>query len=118
MERHLVADTNDLDEDGERVITEIDGQEIAVFRIDGDYHALPNYCIHQSGPLCEGELTGHMTVGEDNWEWKYDFSEDIITCPWHGWKFDVTTGKNIKDERYVVPTYDVEVENDQIYVIR
>lgn len=118
MERYHVAETSELDQDGERVITEIDGQEIAVFRIDGDYHALPNFCIHQSGPLCEGELTGHMTVGEDDWEWEYDFSEDIITCPWHGWKFDVTTGKNIKDERYVVPTYDVEVENNQIYVAR
>lgn len=118
MERHLVAKTNELAENGTRAITEVDGQEIAVFRIDGEYHAIPNYCVHQAGPLCEGELTGQMTVGEDDWEWEYDFSERIITCPWHGWKFDVTTGKNIKDDRYVTPKYDVEVDEGRVYVLR
>ncbi|MFB6068947.1 MAG: Rieske (2Fe-2S) protein [Halobacterium sp.] len=116
--RYRVADADALAEDGSRVIAEVEGQEIAVFRVDGDYHALPNFCIHQAAPLCEGELTGRMVVGDDGWEWEYVQEGEIITCPWHGWKFDVTTGENVKDESYAVPTYDVEVEDGDVYVRR
>jgi nitrite reductase/ring-hydroxylating ferredoxin subunit len=116
--RYRVADADELAEDGSRVIADVEGQEIAVFRVDGDYHALPNFCIHQAAPLCEGELTGRMVVGDDGWEWEYVQEGEIITCPWHGWKFDVTTGKNVKDESYAIPTYDVELDDGDVYVIR
>ncbi|MFB6157660.1 MAG: Rieske (2Fe-2S) protein [Haloferacaceae archaeon] len=116
--RHRVASMADLAEDGSRVIVEVEGQEVAVFRVDGELHALPNFCPHQAAPLCEGELTGRMVVGSDGWEWEYVQEGEIVTCPWHGWKFDVTTGKNIKDEAVAIPTYDVEVDGDDVYVVR
>ena len=118
MTRHRVAEEAELAEDGSRVITEVDGQEIAVFNVHGEYHAIPNFCVHQAGPLCEGDLTGQVVVGEDDWEWLWDDDERIITCPWHGWKFDVTTGVNIRDDRYAVPRYEVEVEDGAVYVNR
>lgn len=116
--KYKVADTSDLAEDGERAFIEVDGVEIAVFNIKGEYYALMNYCVHQGGPLCEGELRGRYDVGDDDWEWTYDDAEKNVVCPWHGWKFDVTSGVNINDERYVTPTYQVEVENGEIYVMR
>ncbi len=118
MTRHRVAETAELASEGSRVITEVDGQEIAVFNIDGELHAVANYCVHQAGPLCEGDLTGRMVVGDDGWEWNWDDRETVITCPWHGWKFDVTTGRNIQDDRYAVPRYEVEVEDGSIFVTR
>ena len=117
-ERYRVGDADELEEDGSRIIADVAGQEIAVFRVDGDYHALPNFCIHQAAPLCEGELTGRMVVGDDGWEWEYVQEGEIITCPWHGWKFDVTTGKNVKDESYAIPTYDVQIDDGTVYVER
>jgi nitrite reductase/ring-hydroxylating ferredoxin subunit len=117
-ERYPVAETTELSEDGSRVITEIRGQEIAVFRHDGDYYAVANYCIHQGGPLCEGALSGHMTTAEDGWDWRYDDEEKYVVCPWHGWKFDITSGRSPKDDRYAVPTYDVEVEDGTVYAVR
>lgn len=114
---HKVASVDDL-ESGDRVIVDIEGLEIAVFCIDGDYHAVANYCVHQSGPLCAGELTGHVTVAEDGWNWKYVDDDRMISCPWHGWKFDVTTGLNLQDERYKVPTYETIVRDDDVYVVR
>jgi nitrite reductase/ring-hydroxylating ferredoxin subunit len=117
-ERYSVADTTELSEDGSRVITEIRGQEIAVFRHDGDYYAVANYCIHQGGPLCEGALSGQMITGEDGWDWHYNDNEKYVVCPWHGWKFDITSGRSPKDERYAVPTYDTEVEDGTVYAVR
>lgn len=115
--RHKVADEGELATDGDRVVAEVDGKEVAVFRIGGEYYAALNYCVHQGGPLCEGELTGEMMVGDDNWEWLYDEEERIITCPWHGWKFDMTTGENIQDHRYVIPQYEVIVTDGDVYVV-
>jgi len=117
-DRHAVAATDELEEDGSRVIAEVAGQEIAVFRYDGEYHAVANFCIHQAGPLCEGALTGRTTVDDDGWSWNYDDDEKYVMCPWHGWMFDITTGRSPKDDRYAVPTYDVEVEDGTVYVLR
>ena len=115
-QRHRVATTEELAAK-ERIIVELDGIEIAVFRTNGEYHAVLNYCIHQSGPLCEGSLGGKMTT-DDDFTWNFDSEPRVVTCPWHNWKFDIKSGKNIHDERYRVPTFDVEVEDDDIFLIR
>jgi nitrite reductase/ring-hydroxylating ferredoxin subunit len=116
---HEIATVEELSNDGDYVIEEVKGQEIAVFRIEGEYYAVANYCIHQGGPVCEGgELTGHLDVAENDWDWTYEKEGKIISCPWHAWKFDVTSGKNIADERYSVPTYDVIVRDDTVFVKR
>ena len=116
-ERHKVADASDL-EPGERAFVQIDGVEVAVFNVEGEYFALANYCVHQGGPLCEGELTGRYGMADDDWAWTFDTTEQNVVCPWHGWKFDVTTGENIDDDRYVTPTYDVEVDGGEVFVRR
>lgn len=115
-DRYYVCDADEIAASGDRVIADVRGQEIAVFNIDGDYHAVANYCPHQAGPLCEGSLRGRMETGDDGWEWRYVDAEKNITCPWHAWKFDVTTGRNINDDRYAVPTYDVVLEDGDVYV--
>lgn len=115
--RHRVADTADLAEDGSRVIAEVAGNEIAVFRLDGEFYALSNYCVHQAGPLCEGAVTGKWTIDDDGWGWQYDESEKCVMCPWHGWTFDIDTGTNIADSRYSVPSYEVEVDGEGVFVI-
>lgn len=115
--KHRIATVSELESEGSRVIEEINGREIAVFNIGGEYHAVLNYCVHQSGPLCHGGLTRDVQVGEDGWTWEYATEEQIIACPWHGWKFDIETGQNIDDERYRVPTYETEVVDGDVFVI-
>lgn len=115
--QHKVAEVEELEADGDRVVAEVDGKEVAVFRIDGEYYATLNYCVHQGGPLCEGKLTGEMVVDDDGWEWLYEDEERIITCPWHGWKFDLTTGENTQDRRYVIPQYEVVVTDGDVCVV-
>lgn len=116
--RYKVADEAELAEEGSRVIEEVEGVEIAVFRIDDDYHAVANFCPHQSGPLCEGQLTGDIRGAGDGWRFRMQDDGRVISCPWHGWRFDVRTGQNLQSTRYRVPTYDVEVEGGAVYVVR
>jgi len=118
-ERHLVGKTSEFTSPDDRIIVEIRGSEIAVFQLDGEYHAIANFCPHQSAPLCEGEITGKIVADEETgWDWQYEPTQKHIVCPWHGWVFDVTSGKSIDTDRYRTPTYEVEVEEGDIYVIR
>ena len=117
MTRHKVATTEELGEN-ERIIVEVDGVEIAVFNVGGDYHAVLNYCVHQSGPLCEGALSGRLRAEAPEFIWEYDDEPRVVTCPWHNWKFDIVTGANIRDDSYNVPTFETDVEDGDIYVHR
>ncbi len=73
-------------------------REVAVFNVDGAYHAIENGCPHQGGPLAEGRLDGA-----------------IVTCPWHAWCFDVTDGKMTMGFTSV-DAFDVQVEGSTISV--
>lgn len=115
MDKHQIADVEDF-EDGSRMIVDIGGREIAVFRVDGEFHAIVNYCIHEGGPLCEGALRGDLTVADDGWSWTVDRPDRIVSCPWHGWQFDIETGENVDDDSYRVPTYETIVEDGTVYV--
>ena len=78
---------------------EIEGVEIALFNIGGNFYAINGICPHQGGPLAEG-------VVEDT----------IVTCPWHGWEIDVTTGACQTDSAVTQKKYDIKVEEDDIFI--
>ncbi len=85
---------------GEGRIFEPDGLTIAVFNVGGKFYAMDNTCLHRGGPLGEG------------------FCENsVVTCPWHGWRYDVTTGGCVEGDPSVkVKIYPVKVENEEIQV--
>ena len=78
---------------------EVNGKQLALFNVDGTFHVIDNTCLHRGGPLGEGELEG-----------------SVVTCPWHGWQYDVTTGANTMDESEKVERYEVKVEGDAVLV--
>lgn len=84
---------------GQAKTVEVDGKQIAVFNCDGTFYAIDNTCKHQGGPLGEGELDG-----------------TVVTCPWHGWTYDVTSGGSPDDPDCAVDTYEVRVEGNGIMV--
>lgn len=86
---------------GMREVFEIDHNLwVAVFNVGGKFHAIEDVCTHDDGPLAEGELEGH-----------------VIECPRHGAQFDVRTGKVLRLPAVTpVPTFDVRVEDGEIYV--
>jgi nitrite reductase (NADH) small subunit len=73
--------------------------EIALAHCDGGFYATQGHCIHLQGPLGEGALEGC-----------------VLTCPWHGWQYDVRTGENEFDRAIQLRTYEVEVGEGEIRV--
>jgi len=132
--RHVVCRVEELPP-GQRKIIEVDNKSIGVFNIGGQFYALRNVCPHQFAPLCEGRITGTRLPSEVG-EYKWGMDGQIIRCPWHGWEFDITTGKSIfnphrvrvksyevvvesgeNDENPAVEKYDVEVEQEMIVLV-
>ena len=82
---------------GTGLVAEVNGQAIAVFNVDGVYYAVDNTCVHRGGPLGEGELEG-----------------EAVTCPWHGWQYNVKTGGCINNPSASVKSYQIKVEGTDV----
>jgi nitrite reductase/ring-hydroxylating ferredoxin subunit len=78
---------------------EVDGKQVALFNCGGMFYAIENECKHQGGPLGEGDLDG-----------------TIVTCPWHAWTYDVTSGASPDDPDCRVGCYPVRIEGDDVLV--
>lgn len=110
MKRYIVCHTDELPH-GERKIVDAGGRSIGVFNVHGEYYALRNTCPHQQAPLCLGKITG-TTLPSGVHEYIYEREGEIIRCPWHGWEFDILTGKSIfNPHRVRVKSYEVTVES-------
>ena len=93
-----VAKKDEINE-GEGKVINVNGKEIALFNVDGNFYAIDNTCKHAGGPLGEGMLDGN-----------------VVVCPWHHWKYDVMTGKSTVNPQIKVDTYEVKVEGNEIRV--
>lgn len=119
MTDYVVAETQDLDEDG-RLNTELRGREIGIFKIDGDLYAYTSWCAHQSGPICEGDLggTAAATFDKENLETTTEWVKDgkVLRCPWHNWEYDVESGESISKDGVRLPSHEVREEDGEIVV--
>ena len=93
-----VASTSEL-APGQCKVVSAEGTEIALYNVDGKFYALDNVCIHKGGPLGEGSLDG-----------------PIVTCPWHGWQYDVITGTNTSNPSLRVKSFKVSVNETDVLV--
>lgn len=112
--RFVVCKADALDS-GERLLVHLDGKSVGVFNVKGDYFALLNYCPHRGGALCEGPLAG-TALPTDERQFVYGHEDAILRCAWHGWEFDVRTGRYLVDPKIRARTYHVEVEQNQLVV--
>ena len=130
MTRHVVARVGDIPP-GERLITNVAGRSIGVFNVEGRFYALRNSCPHQGGPLCLGRTVG-LVLATRPGEISYTREGEILRCPWHGWEFDLATGRSVFDpnrtrvksypvevdvEELQAETYAVEIERDRVVVV-
>jgi nitrite reductase/ring-hydroxylating ferredoxin subunit len=78
---------------------QVNGKAVALANVGGTFYAIDNTCLHRGGPLGQGALDG-----------------TVVTCPWHGWQFDVTTGKVAQNDTVGVGCYATEVRGEEVYV--
>jgi nitrite reductase/ring-hydroxylating ferredoxin subunit len=77
----------------------VEDRVIALFNVDGSFFALDGVCPHQGGPLGKGQLSGC-----------------IVTCPWHGWQFDVRSGQHQLNAKFSHTRYDVRTEEGSLLI--
>jgi 3-phenylpropionate/trans-cinnamate dioxygenase ferredoxin subunit len=135
MGKHVVAAVRDLPPGSRKLVT-VKGRPIVVFNIDGAFYGLLNRCPHQGGSLCEGKLIG-LVESSGPGDYRYSRQGEILRCPWHGWEFDLRTGRSrcepdriqakryevtvapgraLADGPYVAETFPVTVEEDFVVV--
>jgi nitrite reductase (NADH) small subunit len=78
---------------------QVAGTPVALANIGGKLYAISNTCLHRGGPLGQGQLEG-----------------TVVTCPWHGWQFDVTTGNAVMNPAAAVVCFQTEVQGEEVYV--
>ncbi|WP_309120000.1 Rieske (2Fe-2S) protein [Paenibacillus sp.] len=114
MELYPVAAVENIPE-GTSKIVEVKGRSIGVYNVGGTYYAIQNYCPHQGAELCAGPVCG-TTLESQVYEFTYGRDREIVRCPWHGWEFDLKTGKSLFSDRVRVRSYAVEVSNGQVRI--
>lgn len=90
--RHVVARASDVP-DGTRKRVTVEGRDIALFNVRGEFFATLDKCPHRGGSFCEGRQTGLVESSEPG-VYTYTRQGEIIRCPWHGWEFDLRTGRS------------------------
>jgi 3-phenylpropionate/trans-cinnamate dioxygenase ferredoxin subunit len=116
MATHVVAPAAEIPP-GSRRIVEVEGRSIGVFNVGGTFHALRNACPHQGAPLCEGSVQGTALPSRPG-EHRWARDGEILRCPWHGWEFDVTTGRSLFEPRATrVKCYEVTVAHDGLVLL-
>lgn len=110
--RHAVAAAGEI-ADGACKIVKVPGFgkeiEIGVFRVGTEYFAYRNVCPHAGAPVCEGKICG-TTLPSEVYQYEYSEEKKVLRCPWHGWEFDLKTGKHLVDERMKLRAYNVEAD--------
>ena len=75
------------------------GRIIALFNVDGEFHAIDGICAHAGGPVGNGALAGN-----------------IVTCPWHGWQYNVESGQHCLTPTICQQSFPVTVEDGEVFV--
>src|SRR3954453_14488779 len=118
MDGIVAALTEDVLEGG-RVVVDVDGTEVGIFRLDGELYAWENRCAHVGGPVCQGVLMNRVVERLDDQRRSLgdDFSDTLhIVCPWHGYEYDVRTGVPPADPDARLRAFDVEEREGEILV--
>jgi nitrite reductase (NADH) small subunit len=98
LNRHRVASVTEIPP-GEGREFVVEGRIVAVFHTDEAFHAMDGICPHAGGPLANGSLNGN-----------------VVTCPWHGWQFDVTSGRHCLNAHLAHPSFRVDVIDGELWV--
>jgi nitrite reductase/ring-hydroxylating ferredoxin subunit len=77
----------------------VEGKIVALFHTEAGYFAVDGMCLHAGGPIAKGAVAGCL-----------------VTCPWHGWQYDLRTGEHALNPRLKLPQYVVAVADGMVCV--
>lgn len=94
----IVGQVSEIPE-GERKLVQVDEFSIGVFHHKSGWYAVRNSCLHRGGPVATGTLVG-----------------DVLTCPWHGYQYDLTSGKLLVDPSSKLETFPVTLVGEEVHL--
>ena len=92
MARHIVARTTEIPPGGNKVVG-VEGRDIVVFHVNGEFFALLNRCPHAGAPLDKAACVARLTSPEPGVYQRSRVGE-LLRCAWHGWEFDMRNGQS------------------------
>jgi len=98
MAKIKLGSVNDVKE-GQGKVVNVKERKFALFKKGGKFYVMDNTCLHRGGPIGKGKLNG-----------------GIVTCPWHGWQYDITTGECKTTQGMKLKTYPVTVKGEDIFI--
>jgi nitrite reductase/ring-hydroxylating ferredoxin subunit len=118
MTEVLVGELSEFAEGGHRVLR-VDRLEVGIFRQAGRLFAYENRCPHDGGPVCQGKVIPRVEeqLGPDQTSRGLRFSSKRnIVCPWHGWEFDIESGRHCGDPKQRLRPVGIRVREDRVYL--
>jgi nitrite reductase (NADH) small subunit len=108
-----VGAVDDVRRDGCRVVT-VEGRRVGVISVGDDFYAVSDRCPHMGASMCTGSLSGTFLPSEPH-ELRYGLDQRVLRCPWHGWEFDLESGRSLLEpRRYGLRTYRVTEDDGQV----
>lgn|SRR5262245_57219563 len=96
-------------------IIDVGTRQIGIVRWGDRIFAVDNLCMHQGGPVCRGVLSPRLTASRPG-ELTLDETAPTLACPWHGWEFDLGTGRALLDERLRLRTFAARIAAGRVLV--
>jgi nitrite reductase/ring-hydroxylating ferredoxin subunit len=111
----MIATVAEIPEGAHKVV-KVGAKEIGVFNVRGSFHAIPNACYHQNGPLCLGAVSGTLVATrETGWQPQWVQEGEVIVCPWHSLEFNIVSGQCTAYPNKKLPKYKLRVADGQIF---
>ena len=112
---HEVGAVDEVRREGCRVV-EIDGRRIGVISAGDSFYAVHDRCPHMGAEMCAGTVSGTFVAAGPH-ELVYGLHHRVLRCPWHGWEFDLDTGRSLLEPKRVgLKMYEVIVRDDTVYL--
>jgi len=119
LDEIYVAQADEFENHGRKLVVH-DGKEVGVFCIDKEFVAYRNECAHQGGPVCQGRLfprvEQELAADKTETAMRYVPGTMHVVCPWHGYEYDLRTGRNAALPRLGLKKLDVFVKEGAVYV--
>lgn len=110
---HQVGDAEEVRREGCRLV-EVNGRTVGVISIDDEFFAVHDRCPHMGASMCRGTVSGTFLAAGAH-ELVYGRHDRVIRCPWHGWEFDLETGRSLLEPDCVgLKVYPVTVEDGRV----
>lgn len=111
--KHRIGSIEDIRREGCRFV-EVNGRSIGVISVGEEFFAVHDRCPHMGAPMCAGSLSGTLVAAGPQ-ELVYGMQDQVIRCPWHGWEFDLETGRSLLEpDRVGLKTYRVTQEDGEV----